>query len=746
MARSSAERASEMRVAVTVSEDRCTASEGTGLVQNSTVDGGVGSKKSGTQQHKSRRDSADVGRRREFNRSKRLAVLAVVLMLLFAWQVLFDVGLAPSFTTALVWLMLPFLLIDPFLLIVGVFFLLMIGSLVVTQAVAGRSPHVLYRPDQVPVRLEDVKGVGPIKEDVERSLDLFLAGATFRSTMGGTPRRGILFEGAPGTGKTLMAKAMASEAGVPFLFVSGSSFQSMYYGATARKIRSYFKTLRKTARREGAAIGFIEEIDAIATVRNGMSMTPHGEVSGASPAVLCCGGLSGLPGAPDALETAQSVPGGTRVERVVSEGVGGVVNELLVQLQSFDEPTGWQKMVGKLADGVNLFLPEHHQVPRPRTAPAEVLIIAATNRADNLDPALLRPGRFDRKLTFDLPDKAGRRELVEYFLGKKQHEPELDDPERIDALAGVTQGYSPVMIENLLDEALVNAVRRDAAAMSWADIERARLVIGVGLGQPVGYTEHEQRLIATHEAGHAAVAFLEAPHRRLEVLSIIKRASALGLLAHGDADDVYTRSRNELVGLIRVSLGGLAAEQIFFGDVSTGPASDLVFANEQAAMIVGAAGMTNSLISFAAAKESALASSNLVAKVIADPQARAGMEQLLADQKAYVVDLLERNRHIVEALRDALLERHELIGSEITDVIAAAGTPVGPTRVPPVMPRLGADTEVVRLELVGDGGSTLPRRMASRGAHVADRGPAKAPSMVDLVAVEAALRALPVDD
>src|SRR6185312_9274877 len=111
-------------------------------------------------------------------------------------------------------------------------------------------------------------------EDVVRSLDLFLGGRTFRREMGGTPRRGLLFEGAPGTGKTHMAKAMAAEAGVPFLFVSGTSFQSMYYGATARKIRSYFKALRKAARTEGGAIGFIEEIDAIATVRGGMSATP----------------------------------------------------------------------------------------------------------------------------------------------------------------------------------------------------------------------------------------------------------------------------------------------------------------------------------------------------------------------------------------------------------------------------------------------------------------------------------------
>ena len=170
-------------------------------------------------------------------------------------------------------------------------------------------------------------------------------------------------------------------------------------------------------------------------------------------------------------------------------------------MQSFDDPTGWNKLLGKGIDAVNLLMPAGRQIPRPRQEPVDVLLIAATNRADNLDPALLRPGRFDRRLTFDLPDKAGRREIVDHFLGRKSHEAELDDTERRDALAGVTQGYSPVMIEHLMDEALINALRRGGNAMSWVDLEQARLVVEVGLGQPVGYTVHEQRLIATHEAG-----------------------------------------------------------------------------------------------------------------------------------------------------------------------------------------------------------------------------------------------------
>lgn len=228
------------------------------------------------------------------------------------------------------------------------------------------------------------------------------------------------------------------------------------------------------------------------------------------------------------------------------------------------------------------------------------------------------------------------------------------------------------MIENLLDEALVNAVRRDGEGMSWADLEHARLVTEVGLGQPVAYTDHEARLIATHEAGHATVAWLVAPQRRLEILTIVKRAGSLGLLAHGDAEDVYTRSRTELAGMIKIAFGGQVAEELFFGDVSTGPAGDLQSATSVAAQMVGSAGMAGTLVSFAAVQQGAFADGNLVSRVLGDGEGRRLVENLLSEQKESVRELLERNRHLVAALRDALLERHELVGHEITDVLEAA--------------------------------------------------------------------------
>ncbi|WP_088287109.1 AAA family ATPase [Kineosporia sp. A_224] len=622
----------------------------------------------------SRTPALDVTAARERRRRARVrrlvAVLLVVAAPFVAWAAGHPVPLPalPAF--------------DPMIVTAVVFFAALLAILVGSSFAAGRSPHVLYRPEQIDVRMDDVKGVGPVKDEVRRSIDLFLNARTFRREMGGRARRGLLFEGGPGTGKTHLAKAMAAEAGVPFLFVSATSFQSMYYGATARKIRSYFNELRKAARAEGGAIGFIEEIDAIATTRGGMAMSAHGATvapAGSLAAGSCCGGLVGLPSVGGLAGTTTLGTAGTGVNPLtvnangaVSEGVGGVVNELLVQMQSFDTPTTWQKMQGAVVDAVNAFLPPARQIPRPRIEPVDILLIAATNRADNLDPALLRPGRFDRRLVFEAPDKAARRELVDHFLSRKAHEPLLGTEERRDALAGITQGYTPAMLENLLDEALVNAVRRGARAMSWEDVEHARLITEVGLGQPVGYTEHEQRLIATHEAGHATVAWLVAPHRRLEILTIVKRGGALGLLAHGDREDVYTRSRTELRDLIRIAFGGQAAEEIFFGDVSTGPGSDLTYATNVAAQMVGQAGMGDTLVSFAAVQGSAFSDAGLVGRVLGDTDGRRMVERLLREQKEFVRTLLEDNRHLVEALRDALLARHELIGHEITDVLLDA--------------------------------------------------------------------------
>ena len=566
---------------------------------------------------------ADVARSRERSRQRRLFRIAIVMGFVAVWmwnRVLDGRSAFPSKPT-----LNPVIAeAMPLLLLVVV-----LGAAVLLPFLgAGRSPHVLYRASEIETSLADVKGMPVVVDEIVKSLNLFLAHKTFKDGMGGTPRRAILFEGPPGTGKTYMAKAMAREAEVPFLFVSSSAFQSMYYGQTNRKIRSYFKALRKAARAEGGAIGFIEEIDAIGASRAGM------------------GGANGR------------------------EGIAGVVNELLIQLQSFDAPPPGMRVSHWFVEQVNRLLPAHRQLKKRPTPHANILVIGATNRAADLDPALLRPGRFDRAIYFDVPSRAGRREIIDYYLAKKAHEPELDDDHRRDTMAAMTSGYTPVMIEHLLDEALVWALRRGGDRLSWGDIQRAKMTEEIGLAQPVEYTEAERRTIATHEAGHATVAWLVGKSRKLEVLSIIKRKDALGLLAHSDREERFLKSQSELEGLVEIALGGRAAEEVFFGEISSGPSGDLMAATTLAAHMIGSLGMDGTLFSYEAMEMPTAA--NIVARVASTDEGKARIEERLSAGRLRARAMLADNRHVVEALRDALLDRHELIGDEILDVIHGA--------------------------------------------------------------------------
>jgi ATP-dependent Zn protease len=560
---------------------------------------------------------ADVGVAREASRRRRLGWLSLLLAVVGGWlwaSLLSDHLIGwPRLTQTEAQTL-------PLVAIIG----LVAAVMVVPLLVAGRSPHIGYRPEDIDVTLDDVKGSPVVVEEAVRTLNLFLAHATFRSEMGGTPRKGILFEGPPGTGKTYLAKALAHEAGVPFFFVSSSAFQSMFYGQTNRKIRSFFNALRVAARKEGGAIGFIEEIDAIGASRAGMAS------------------------------------GGGR------EGITGVVNELLIQMQSFDQPPRRLQWVSGMIEIVNRFLPPSRTLRKPTVPPANVLVIGATNRASDLDAALLRPGRFDRTITFDLPSRSGRKEILDMELLRRSHDPGVEA--MTDRLAAATFGYSPAMLVHLLDESLVWALRRGANAMSWEDIQKAKLTEEIGLAQPVEYTEAERRTIATHEAGHATVAYLVGKSRKLEVLSIIKRSAALGLLAHSDTEERFTQTESELRSLVQISLGGLVAEQLFFGERSSGAASDLKFATTLGATMIGSMGMGDTLLSW----EAVQAGTNLVGKVLSSDEGREAVAGLLQEGRDAVTSLLESNRHIVEALRDALLVQDELVGDEIIHVIQGA--------------------------------------------------------------------------
>jgi ATP-dependent Zn protease len=318
---------------------------------------------------------------------------------------------------------------------------------------------------------------------------------------------------------------------------------------------------------------------------------------------------------------------------------------------------------------LNSLLPPEHRFSTGKPPYNNILLIAATNRADQLDSALMRPGRFDRRLYFDLPTKSARRELIDFFLERKSHHAQLDEDSVRERLAHDTFGYSPVMIEHLFDEALLVALRDGRREMNVDDVYEAKLTDEIGVKQPVVYTDLERTTIATHESGHATVAHFLGKGRRLEVLSIIKRRQSLGLLAHGDEEERWTRSRTEIQAQVAIALGGLVAEEQFLGESGTGPASDLAAATQVAAQMVGSFGMAGSLISFDAIAEGAIGSRNLVGKVLADETGKQRVEDILIEQKQRVIALLDEHQDVVFALRDALIERDELVGDEIREVI-----------------------------------------------------------------------------
>ena len=484
----------------------------------------------------------------------------------------------------------------------------------------GRSPHTVLRAEDSDVSLDDVVGADQTKREAIDSMNLFLASETFEDVMGGKPRRGVLFEGPPGTGKTYLAKAMASEAGVPFHFVSASEFQSMYYGQTNKKIRTFFKNLRKAAREEGGAIGYIEEFDAIGGARSGMN---------------------------------------TGSQR---EGIVGVVNELLVQMQSFDLPSGRDKFKMIWVDWLNKYLPPHRRIKRPKSPMANILIVAATNRAADLDPALLRPGRFDRTIGFNVPARKDRIEIAQYYLDRKSH---ADDVTAV-LIADLSAGYTPVRIEKLLDESLIVALREGRTAMTMTDVLSAQLVTEVGVAQEMGYHPDERRRIAIHEAGHALTAVLT--RRDVKVASILRRSSALGLVAHGDAEERFLKTPSDARDLICVALAGRAAERQEYGEASSGISSDLAAATNIASQLVGQLGNGPGLLSLDAAAMPTAA--NIVAKVLADESSREAAEAYMVEGAERAALMVDNYRQALYDIADALCENDEVEGDVIRDIVS----------------------------------------------------------------------------
>ncbi len=410
------------------------------------------------------------------------------------------------------------------LLFAILFMLVQFGSLFWFMS---RSKIERIRPeDPKIITFDDYWGQPRLKRLVRQWLGLLSDRQQFVE-MGGRYINGLLLYGPPGTGKTMLAKAMAGEAGVAFISIEGSGFRAMFWGVDVMKMIWFIRKARKLAQRYGAAIAYIDEIDAVAQSRGGVM----GEGGGGGG-----GGMGGFMG------------GGT-----------GALTRLLYEMDGIDSKTFKEKVKGKLFQIMGRKPPERNW---------HVLFMGSTNRPDVIDPALKRPGRFDQLIKVDLPDRTGRREIVDGYLRTVNH----DDTVDIDAIVMNNRSATPAQIMAAITKDAVRVALFDhRRAVSQDDIERAFLQQYTGIENPIEEMQEEQRWqVAVHEAGHAVAQHFLMPDTRIAHITIVRRGDALGFVLPMDEVEMYSQPLERIVKDIMVCLAGQAAMRVVFNEPFTG--------------------------------------------------------------------------------------------------------------------------------------------------------------------------------
>jgi cell division protease FtsH len=470
----------------------------------------------------------------------------------------------------------------------------------------GRGRVYWIEPGESGIWFKDYKGNNEVLEVATRVVTLVRGVKGFKQ-MGGEVSRGLLLVGPPGTGKSYLAQAISAEAGVPYCYASAPSFQNMFFGVGNLRVMMLYNKARKKAKKYGACILFIDEIDALGASRGG-----------AGGGMGMMGGMMG--------------------------GGSGMLNELLLQMDPPNIETG---AIKKFLRKVGL--------RRGKALNPPVLTIGATNLPDVLDPALLRPGRFDRQIRIDSPDLEGRGEIIEYYLAKVKHAPDMP----MEKMANDTIGYTPVAIKYVINEAVVNAHFEGKDVIDYKDFTRAREYHEWGLRQPVkGMSVEEKRRIAYHETGHAFAQIKLQPKERLSKVTIIRHGSALGLSAAKPLEEQYLKTKEQLLADIQISLASKASERLFLFTETTGMGGDLPAATRMAGYYLGMCGMGGSLYAPMA-----------FGQWQPDGELKHQIEILLDEQYKSVKLLLEANRESVTAIAEALLIREELDGDEVLEIV-----------------------------------------------------------------------------
>jgi cell division protease FtsH len=490
--------------------------------------------------------------------------------------------------------------------------------------------EVIRPGDPKQITFDDYKGQPNLISLVRQWISLLSDRSQFQK-MGGQFINGLLLYGEPGTGKTLLAKAMAGEAGIAFISIEGSGFRAMFWGVDVLRMIWFVRKARKLAREYGACIAYIDEIDAV-----GMS---RGSVMGGGRMGMGMGG--GMP----------------------FMGGSGALTRLLYEMDGIEEKTRLERLRAKILRLLRKPVPARNW---------HVLFMGSTNRPDVLDPALTRPGRFDRTIVVDKPDRAGRRDIIKYYLNKIRHDETVD----IEGIVGDTAWATPAKIMSAITKDAVRlALFDDRDQVSQRDIELAFQEQAMGLENPIEEMQADQRQqVAYHEAGHAVAQHYLRPDERIVRVSIIRRSEALGYVLPVPNYDIYALPLRTIVADIMVSLAGHVAVKLFLGEYWTGATSD--FQNIRSRIWT-------------------LASLGYFGPPVLEPMQlmqtdwrSSPVENFWQDAEEKTALLLRQHTHEVEAIAQALIEKGDLSGRDVLEIITQVNGRNGNSSedVSPVLP------------------------------------------------------------
>ena len=461
----------------------------------------------------------------------------------------------------------------------------------------GKSNARVYVQSSDGIRFSDVAGEDEAKENLAEIVD-YLHNPKKYTDVGASMPKGVLLVGPPGTGKTMLAKAVAGEAGVPFFSMSGSEFVEMFVGMGASKVRDLFKQAKEKA----PCIVFIDEIDAIGQKRN----------------------------------TGSGIGGNDEREQTL--------NQLLTEMDGFESNNG-------------------------------VIILAATNRPESLDPALTRPGRFDRRVPVELPDLAGREAILKVHARKIKTAPDVD----FHTIARMAAGTSGAELANIINEAALRAVRAGRTVVTEADLEESIEVVIAGYQKKNAIlSDQEKRVVAYHEIGHALVAALQTDSAPVQKITIIPRTSgALGYTMQVETADKNLLTKEELENKIATLTGGRAAEEVAFGQITTGASNDIEQATKLARAMITRYGMNDDfdMVAFETVNNQYLGGDTSLACSAETQQAiDRKVIALVKAQHAKAKQLLETNRAALDRLAQYLYEKETITGEEFMQLLRQEDT------------------------------------------------------------------------